>query len=114
MFWPSLLIYILKFYYVRDKVRLIIFFAAVPINLVFMLNMFVAIMSGALNHVAGNLEIPNYIELTHMILEVELAIPMKKTVQNGFRYFQLCEEESSLQTRKAILTQDIKIIKKAV
>ena len=97
-----------------NTLEMVIFFAAASVNLIFMLNMLIAIMSGTFNNVTGNLEIPNYIELTHMILEVELAISTKKTAQNGFRYFQLCEEESSLQKRKDIMTQDIKIIKKAI
>ena len=73
---------------------MIIVFVAVPINLVFILNRLVAIMGGTFNNVTGNLEIPNYIELTHMIFEVELAIPMKRLFRMGSDIFSSAKRKA--------------------
>ena len=71
-----------------------IFTTKVYSYLVFILNRLVAIMGGTFNNVTGNLEIPNYIELTHMIFEVELAIPMKRLFRMGSDIFSSAKRKA--------------------
>ena len=82
------------------SIEWMIFFMASGVNLIFMLNMLIAIMSETFSTVRANSEIANFIELTGMILEVEITIAKNSTRRDHFTYFQLCEEESIISKKK--------------
>ena len=109
----SLLINLGELHYDENNaLEVIIIMTAASANMIFMLNMLIAIMSDTFGNVTGNVEIANYSELIGLILEVEISISKHKKRKEYLTYFQQCEEESIPLKRKDILAQDIKIMKK--
>ena len=88
----------------------IIFTCVVIINIIIMMNMLIAIMGETFNNVRENLELADFIELTKIILDIEISLSSnREKVETTF--FQLCEAEKALEVVDE-LAQDVKAIKK--